>query len=83
MMENMGKTNLLMLIPWMELGGADRFNLSILEKIDKNTFSVFVVCTHPGENRWRDRFEKEAEAVFVLPQTHKPEEYGDFILELI
>ena len=83
MMENMGKTNLLMLIPWMELGGADRFNLSILEKIDKNAFSVFVVCTHPGENRWRDRFEKEAEAVFVLPQTHKPEEYADFILELI
>lgn len=83
MVENVDKMNLLMLIPWMEMGGADRFNLSILEKINKDSFSVTVVCTVRGENHWRERFEKNAEAVFSLPETYKPEEYGDVILDLI
>lgn len=81
--QDMGKTNILMLIPWMEMGGADRFNLTIVEKIDKTRFSVTIVCTVPGENRWRGRFEKCADAVFVLPEMLKTEDYADFILKLI
>lgn len=79
----MQKVNLLMLIPWMEMGGADLFNLSILEKIDKNRFSVSVVCTHPGRNRWKARFENYVSDVHVLPEFLKPEEYATYILELV
>lgn len=82
-MGNIRKTNLLMLIPWMEMGGADRFNLSIVEKIDKTAFSITIVCTAPGENRWHGRFEKYAKEIFILPEIRKAEDYADFILDLI
>lgn len=72
-----------MLIPWMEMGGADLFNLSIVEKLDKERFSVSVVCTHPGQNHWKDRFEKHVSDIHILPEFLKLEEYAAYILELV
>jgi len=77
------KTNILMILPWMEMGGADLFNLSIVEKINQEAFSVSIVCTHPGKNCWKDRFEKYVSDIHVLPETLKPGEYGHYILDLV
>lgn len=82
-MEHSRKKNLLMILPWMEMGGADLFNLSIVEKIDKDVFSVSIVCTCPAENRWKHLFEKHVNDIHILPDSQKPEEYGQYILDLI
>lgn len=72
-----------MLLPWMEMGGADLFNLSIVEKINRDAFSVSIVCTYPGKNCWKSRFEKYVSDIHILPDFLKPEEYAQYILNLI
>ena len=39
------KINVMMLIPWMVMGGADKFNLDILKEIDKERFNIGVITT--------------------------------------
>ena len=55
------KINILMIIPWMTMGGADKFNLDILKRSDKNKFNFIVVSTEPNRNEWRQQFEESAE----------------------
>lgn len=75
--------NVIMLIPWMELGGADKFNLDILKRIDKSKFSMTVVCTVKGENRWKELFERECKDIHVLPDFLNMREYAEYITYLI
>ncbi len=63
--KNNNKINILMLIPWMTVGGADKFNLDFLRLIDKNRFNVTVITSEPQVNVYRQEFEKYAE-VFDL-----------------
>ncbi len=55
-----GKTNLLLIIPWMIMGGADKFNLSLIEKLDKKKFDVTIISTEPAINIYRQQFEEYA-----------------------
>ena len=55
-----GKINILMIIPWMITGGADKFNLDLLTKIDKSKFNIILVNTNPKVNIWRQDFEEQA-----------------------
>jgi len=54
------KINLLFIIPWMVVGGADKFNLDLIKGLDKNKFSVTVLLTEPAENVYRQEFEQYA-----------------------
>lgn len=54
------KVNILMIIPWMVTGGADRFNLNLVSKMNKKKFDFTVITTLPSTNEWRKYFEKHA-----------------------
>ncbi len=54
------KINILMIIPWMVTGGADRFNLNLIKNLDKKKFSFTIITTLPSKNEWRSHFEKYA-----------------------
>ena len=54
------KINVLMILPWMVTGGADRFNLNLVKKLDKRKFSFTIITTVPSQNEWRRQFEKYA-----------------------
>lgn len=75
--------NVLMLIPWMEMGGADKFNLDVARLIDKQKFSLTIVCTMKAENQWRNLFEEQCNDIHVLPDFLKVEEYAEYIRSLI
>lgn len=55
-----GKINILLIIPWMTVGGADKFNLDIIKRIDKNKYEFTIISTEPCENQWRQEFEEYA-----------------------
>lgn len=55
------KTNILLIIPWMVLGGADRFNYDFIRLIDKSHFEISVITDHPKEYIWRQKFEEYVE----------------------
>lgn len=63
-----GKRRILMLIPHMAMGGADKFNLDWLARLDREKYGVTVVTTLPdGCSEWAPRFRALADEVFVLP----------------
>ena len=69
----------MMLLPWMEMGGADLFNLDICRNIDKSRFEISVLTTVPGEQSWRQRFEDCITDIFDLPSFLDAADYPEFI----
>jgi glycosyltransferase involved in cell wall biosynthesis len=58
--------NVLFIIPWMEVGGADKFNLDLARGLKERGWSVFIICTAKGENVWFQEFEKITQEIYVL-----------------
>ena len=54
------KINILMIIPWMTTGGADKFNMDFLKGLNKDTYDVTIITTEPQVNNYRQEFEKYA-----------------------
>ena len=54
------RIHILMIIPWMVTGGADKFNLNLISKLNKEKFKVTIITTLPSKNEWRKDFEKYA-----------------------
>ena len=54
------KTKILLIIPWMVVGGADKFNLDVVSKIDKEKYEFIILTTESSENPWRQKFEEHA-----------------------
>ena len=73
------KIHVMMLLPWMEMGGADLFNLDICRKIDKSKFEISILTTVPGEQSWRQRFEEYVTDIFDLPSFLEPKDFPEFI----
>ncbi len=55
-----GKIQILMIIPWMKIGGADKFNLDIIQKCNKDKFEFTILTTEPSTNEWGQYFEENA-----------------------
>lgn len=73
------KIHVMMLIPWMEMGGADLFNLDIVKRIRKEDFEISILSTVAGESTWRQRFEEYVTDLFELPTFLDIENYAEFI----
>lgn len=54
------KINILIILPWMITGGADRFVLDLVSNLDKNKFEITIITTEPNKNVLRQQFEENA-----------------------
>ena len=54
------KTNVLMIVPWMIMGGADKFNLDLVKGLDKEKFEVTIVSTEPAVHLYIQEFMQNA-----------------------
>lgn len=77
-----GKINILLIIPWMVTGGADKFVLDLVTRIDKNRFNIIVVNTQPKVNTWKQKFEEQV-IVYDLTTFLNREYWLAFINNLI
>lgn len=73
----------LMVIPWMAMGGADLFNLNLIDQLKARGHSVSVVCTLPHAHPWRSKFESRTDDLFVLPSFLRPSGQPEFLSGLI
>ena len=64
--ENSDKINVLMIIPWMTTGGADKFNLDLVNKLDHDRFNFTIVTTEPGVNNYKQLY-NEGTVIYELP----------------
>lgn len=77
------KCRVMMILPWMNMGGADRFNLDLLRMLDKQRYEVTIVTTLASENTWRQEFEKYAHEVYALREFMDTNSYPEFLTYLI
>ena len=69
----------LWLVPWMEMGGADKFNLDAIAGLTQCGYKNCILTTVHGENGWRQRFEEYTDEIFCLPDFLDPAHYLEFI----
>lgn len=73
------KTRILLLLPHMERGGADKFNLDIITNIDKNKYEIGIITTVPAESEWRQLFKDQVDDIFELPSFLRIEDWCPFV----
>lgn len=78
-----GKTNILVMVPWMTLGGADKFNLDLFKMIDKDKYRITLVTMQPTEYVWRQQFEEACFEVFDLSTFLDRKDWTSFVDYLI
>ncbi len=81
--EKKDKTNVLMLLPWLVMGGADLFNLEVVKKADKSKYDFSIITTEYHENPWKQRFQEYVGAIFELPNFLDVSDYASFISYVI
>ena len=54
------KIHVLLIFPWLSMGGADKFNLDFIKGLSKNNYEFTIITTEPSINVWRQQFEEFA-----------------------
>lgn len=74
---------ILMIIPWMTMGGSDRFTLDLVQELTERGWQVSIVTTLHGENTWHHEFARFTPDIFILENFVRSTDYARFILYLI
>lgn len=77
------KKNILMIVPWMVMGGADLFNLDFLRLLNKDKYHITLVSIQSTKYLWRSRFEKYVDELFDLSTFLDRKDFITFIDYLI
>jgi glycosyltransferase involved in cell wall biosynthesis len=77
------KPRLLMLVPWMSLGGADKFNLDLLQQLTGRAWEVSVATTLTVDQSWLPHYARYTSDVFILPHLLRRPDYPRFLRYLI
>jgi len=55
------KIHILLIVPWLSMGGADKFNLDFIKGLsNKGEYEFTIITTEPSTNVWRQQFEEVA-----------------------
>ncbi len=72
------KKSILFFIPWMQLGGADLFNLNLIENLKKD-YEIIIITTRVSENEIRDNFRKHCNKIYELASFLERKDYYKFV----
>lgn len=73
------KIHVLMLLPWMVMGGADKFYLDVCTLLDKTKFELGIITTVQSDNPWQQKFAEHVTDIFNLPEFLSQENWVEFI----
>lgn len=76
---NHDRKRVLWLVPWLQMGGADKFNLDAIAGLKENGFDSFIMTSKPSENEWWQKFENYTDEIFCLPDFLDSAHYLEFI----
>lgn len=75
--------NILFIFPWLELGGADKFNLDLATGLKQNGWNMTIVCTKKNEQAWYELFREQTQDIFFLPHYSSESGYYKTLYYLI
>lgn len=78
-----GKTDILFIFPWLEMGGADKFNLDLIKGLNMGHYNAHIVTTKAAPNTWKQRFGEFVTEIFELPNFLDLFHYSDFLAYLM
>jgi len=90
--EDTCQKHMVMVIPWMAMGGADAVNVRLIEVLASRGWRVTVACTlstsatsldSPDLEFSRARIQRHTEDIFVLPHFLRTEHFGPFLAHLV
>jgi glycosyltransferase involved in cell wall biosynthesis len=74
--------HLLCIYPWLELGGADKFNLDMLACLIDQGWRATIVTTNPSQHPWHLNYERLTDDIVDMA-IHSPEQYPERLLEIV
>lgn len=82
-LQPVGARRVLMLAPWVEIGGADRFTIDLAAGLRARGCRVSVCLSRPSANPWLNELHGAADEVFNMPTFLAPADYPRFLRYLI
>src|SRR5262249_17270628 len=80
----LGTKRLLLLVPWLVVGGADRVNLDIMRHLSSVGYEFTIATTLPSaQHTWEDEFEAYTSDIFILERFLSLADIPRFLLFLI
>ena len=76
------KIKILVMLPWMVVGGADKFNLDMIRGCNKEKYEFIIISTLPSGNVWKNKFEEFA-TIYDLPSFLDKKDWLSFINYII
>ncbi len=70
---------LLLIIPWMAMGGADKVNLDLITQLRRRGYEISVVTTLPVNYQWYREFANLTPDIFILPNFLRLNDYPRFL----
>ena len=78
------RRRLLLMLPWLTLGGADKFNLDLLKLlVEQHQYEVTIVTTLEGDHSWMPVFSNYTPDIFALHRFLRLVDYPRFLRYLI
>ena len=77
------KPRLLMVVPWLAMGGADKFNLDLLNLLTQQGWEVTIAATLKGDYSWFPNFARHTPDIFILHHFLRLVDYPRFLRYLI
>jgi len=77
------KPRLLMIVPWLTFGGADKFNLDLAEQLTRRGWELSIATTLQGNNPWLSLFSRYTPDIFILSHFLRLVDYPRFFQYLL
>ena len=77
------RPRLLMILPWLTMGGADKFNLDVIEQLTGRGYEITICTTLDGPSPWYHEFARFTPDIFILHHFLRPVDYPRFLRYLI
>lgn len=76
------KTKLLVIVPWITMGGADKFNIDFINALDDKKFDIIIMTTLPSINEWKYMVKGKA-TIYELPNFLSKKDWPLFVDTII
>lgn len=77
------KPRLLLIVPWLRVGGADQFNINLIKQLAYQGWEITVVATLDNYHPWHYEFSKLTPDIFILPNFLRVIDYPRFLKYII
>ena len=78
-----GTKRILFIVPWLTIGGADKFNLDLVRMLSRRGYEFTIVTTRAADHPWLHKFAQITPDIFLLHHFLQHADYPRFLNYLI